>query len=61
MGSFLCLATLDNLRYTLQLHYVDIEPESEDEHEEEMDEGDVVYPSLSRLETDQKIGITTIY
>ena len=45
----------------MQLHYVDIEPESEDEHEEEMDEGDVVYPSLSRLETDQKIGITTIY
>ena len=49
------------LRYALQLFYVDLEPESEDEHEEEMDEGDVVYPSLSRLETDQTIGITTIY
>ena len=45
----------------MQLHYVDIEPESEDEHEEEMDEDQVAYPSLSRLETDQKIGITTIY
>merc|ERR1719326_466667 len=51
-------------KYALQLFYVDLEPESEDEHEEEVDEAEVIYPYnirvevMSGLEELEKVGMT---